>query len=105
MSKKKQIIEAWRKLRSRSILKHMTPVPYGATGSRYGTCGIRIDGNKEFIDAVLSNVKELLEGESDSTRLDIARTTVKPTDRKGFDNREVDAEVCYIRLCQRGGKR
>ena len=28
----------------------MNPIPYKAEGSRYGACGIRIDGTPEFIE-------------------------------------------------------
>lgn len=28
-------------------LEHMRPIPYKAEGSRYGACGIRIDGTLE----------------------------------------------------------
>ncbi len=84
----------------------MRPIPPKAAGSRYGCCGIRIDGTPEFIDAVLSNLKSLLDGENHLTRLELARNPVKPTEiagkHKGFENAEVDAECCYIRLHLRG---
>lgn len=85
------------------ILKHMTPIAYKVRGSRYGACGIRIDGNPEFIDAVLSHLKELINGENHVTRLELARHQVDGTAfDKSYKNAETDAEVCYIRLHMRG---
>ena len=87
------------------ILGKMDPIPYKTTGSRYGACGIRIDGNPEFIDAVLSHLKELLDGENHLTRLELARNHVDGSGiGKVLPNAGVGAECCYIRLHQRGGE-
>ena len=88
-------------------LQHMEAIPYKASGSRYGACGIRIDGTPAFIDAVLSNLKTLLDGENGSTRLELARRDVEPVlevhgERKVFANTANGAQVCYIRLHERG---
>jgi hypothetical protein len=84
-------------------LPHMTPIPYKAQGSRYGACGIRIDGTPAFIDAVLSNLKTLIDGENNLTRLDLARTVVDGSKLgKAFHNAAEEAEVCYVRLHERG---
>lgn len=85
------------------ILPHMTPIAYKAKGSRYGACGIRIDGNPEFIDAVLSRIKDLTAGENHCTRLELARHTVDGSAfDKSYNNAETNAQVCYIRLHERG---
>ena len=107
MATKKEAMRHWEELpEGQNPLPHMTPIAYKAKGSRYGACGIRIEGNPEFVDAVMSNLKPLLEGENNSTRLELARNEVKPTeingDVKTYDNADTDAEVVYIRLHQRG---
>ena len=107
MAKKIESMRLWQNLEEGlNPLKHMTPIPYKANGSRYGACGIRIDGNPKFIDAVLSNLKHVLDGENQVTRLELARSTVKPTKingaEKNFQNSDMGAEVCYIRLHMRG---
>jgi len=105
---KQQTIEHWQGLEAGlPILKHMQPIPYKASGSTYGACGIRIDGNPAFIDAVMSRLKDLLAGEGIDTRLGLARNTVTPTlkingQTKHFGNTANEAEVCYIRLHTRG---
>ncbi|KKM05622.1 hypothetical protein LCGC14_1752230 [marine sediment metagenome] len=105
--KKAEAMTAWRQLDAgANPLEHMTPIPYKSEGSRYGACGIRIDGNPRFIDAVLSNLKPLLDGETHITRLELARNPVKPTtingETRSFGNADNGAEVCYVRLHVRG---
>jgi len=69
MAKKAESMERWRELsENQNPLKHMEAIPARARGSRYGACGIRIDGNPAFIDAVLSRLKPLLDGENCLTR-------------------------------------
>lgn len=106
--KKKDALIQWRGLGDNlPIIPHMQPIPYKATGSRYGACGIRIDGSPDFIDAVLSRLKDLLAGENSVTRLELARSEVnKDGGIKKFENAATSkgkpAEVCYIRLHMRG---
>ena len=99
---KADTIEHWRNLPdAMPILPHMRAIPYKAEGSTYGACGIRIDGNPAFIDAVLSRLKDLLAGEGIATRLGLSRNAVD-TGFKPCLNAAPDAECCYIRLHERG---
>lgn len=106
---KKDALKHWNELpENLEIMPHFTAIPYGASGSKYGACGIRIDGNPAFVDAVLSRLKDLLAGENSETRLSLSRNKVemKLETRHGtrtFLNRDDSAECCYIRLCERGG--
>lgn len=97
-------LAAWESLpENLPVLPHFEPIPYKASGSRYGACGIRIDGTPAFIDAVLSRLKDLIDAENGSTRLELARSTVeRKPDGKPFPNREEGAEVCYVRRHMRG---
>ena len=106
---KEKALEHWAKLPVNvNPLQYMEAIPYKTTGSRYGTCGIRIDGTPEFIDAVLGKLKDLIPGEGVNTRLELARNEVKPVtiqgETKAFDNSCDNAEVCYIRLHERGSE-
>lgn len=103
---KKELLKYWDALEEGlEIMPHFTPVPYSAKGSRYGACGIRIDGNPAFVDAVLSRLKDLLAGENDATRLSVSRSEVDGAKLgKNFANKEDKAEVCYIRLAERGAQ-
>ena len=105
--KKSEALATWRAMPAgQDPLEHMAPIPYKSEGSRYGACGIRIDGNPAFIDAVLSNLKPLLDGENQVTRLELARNEVKSTEINGevrtFANAVSGAQVCYVRLHLRG---
>jgi len=103
---KAEQIEHWRGLpENQNPMPHMAAIPYKAEGSRYGACGIRIDGNPAFIDAVLSNLKAVLAGENGTTRLELARHTVDGSGiGKALNNADEGAEVVYIRLHERGGE-
>lgn len=101
--KKADALEEWKRLEpNQPILPVMTPIPYTAKGSKYGACGIRIDGNPAFVNAVLSRLKDIIEGESGLTRLQFSRSRVNNVLDKHFANREAEAECVYIRLCERG---
>ena len=107
--KKQDALKHWEALpEGQNPLPHMEVIRYKSSGSRFGACGIRIDGNPEFIDAVLSNLKTLIGGENNTTRLELAYNEVKPTtingDVKHYENQARDAHVCYIRLHERGGE-
>ena len=102
--KKSETLQHWKALQpDQPILRHFEPIPYKASGSTYGACGIRIDGSPEFIDAVLSHLKELIAGENHSTRLTLARNKVDGSGiGKALNNAVSNAECCYIRLHERG---
>lgn len=100
--KKRTALRQWRELSdSLPILPHMTPIPYKSKGSTYGACGVRIDGNPAFVDAVLSRLKDIIPGENGLTRLGLSRREVT-SEFKPCLNRDTGAEVCYIRLHVRG---
>ena len=103
---KAQVLQQWKQLKDNlPILPHMEVIPYKAKGSKYGACGIRIDGNSAFIEAVLSRIKDVIDGENAVTRLELSRIAVDGSKLgKSFDNATSESEVCYIRLHQRGGE-
>jgi len=102
--KKAEALQVWAGLEpGQNILKHFTPVDSKARGSRYGACGIRIDGNPDFVRAVLSRLKDLTAGENHVTRLGLAWNVVDGSGiGKELPNAENKAECCYIRLAMRG---
>ena len=93
---KAEALEHWSGLEETPL--HMAPVPYKATGSKYGFDGIRIDGTRRFIDSVLAQIKPLMEQENGGTRLELNYT--ETTER---ETREpTGAWVCYVRVHERG---
>lgn len=101
---KKVALKTWEALpENLPILPHFNPIAYKATGSNYGACGIRIDGNPEFVRAVMSRLKDLIAGENHVTRLGLAWNNVDGSGiKKELNNAEKSAECCYIRLHMRG---
>jgi len=97
--KKQDVIQIWQKLDLKNPLPFMTPIPAGHKGKTFGLHGVRIDGSEEFILAILSNLKPLLEGENSSTRLDVSFLDCSEA-KDGF-NKGNGGNVCYIRLHQR----
>lgn len=107
---KKEALRRWQNLEpNQDILPHFTPIAADARGSTFGACGIRISGNPEFVDAVLSRLKDLLAAEAGSTRLTLSRQPVKPVSiqsgdsvvDKKWNNADTDAETCYIQIRER----
>jgi len=103
MMKKAEALDHWQKMEpNQNPLPLMRPIPYKSSGSTYGSCGIRIDGTPEFVDAVLSNLKSLIDGENQVTRLALARNVVDGSGiGKDLPNSVQNAECCYIRLHMR----
>ena len=107
---KKEALRRWQNLEpDQPIIPHFTPIAADARGSTFGACGIRISGNPEFIDAVLSRLKDLLSFEAGSTRLSLSRQPVKTVAiakgdsvvEKQWRNADTDAETCYIQVRER----
>lgn len=106
---KKIALKRWHDLEpDQPIMPHFTPIPADAHGSTFGACGIRVSGNPQFIDAVLSRLKDLLIAEAGSTRLVLSRQSVKPVNIhdtvKKWSNADADAETCYIQIRERTAK-
>lgn len=104
---KDEALKHWERLEpGRDPFPHMRVIPYNSAGSKYGACGVRIDGSPEFVDAVLSCLKTLIKGEGVRTRLELAYKDVVAKEingkRKGFSNAAPKAVVCYVRLHERG---
>lgn len=101
--KKDEALKHWKGLPDNlAILPHFEPIPYKAEGSSYGACGVRIDGSPEFIDAVMSRLKDLIDAENCVTRLELSRKTVEARPGRPLHKAATRAEVCYIRCHQRG---
>ena len=68
---KRDALQHWVGLEPADPAPHMEVIPYKTAGSKYGYSGIRIDGTREFIDAVLSNLKTLIGHENGLSRLEL----------------------------------
>jgi hypothetical protein len=74
-------------------------IAYKSRGSTYGHDGVRVEGSRDFIDAVLGRLSDLLDMESDDTRISISYQTVEPRPGKDHNGGEY---VCYLKFHERG---
>ena len=97
---KDEIISYWKSLRPDTPL-FFNPIEYEHTGSTYGEDGIRITGRPEFIAAVLSRLKEVLNFETPQTKLSLTyRETESPSQSDAGINKT--SYVFYVQARERG---
>jgi hypothetical protein len=96
---KEDILRRWESL-PRNLPLHMEAVPYKHRGTTYAEAGIRLTGSPEFIDSVLSRLKDLLDYENDDTRLQLVYQESKDKETGA----PLDSFNCYIQVHERGGK-
>ncbi|KKL51271.1 hypothetical protein LCGC14_2297200 [marine sediment metagenome] len=75
-------------------------VAYKHKGSTYDQNGIRLTGSQQFIDSILSRLKELLDYEADDTRLQVVYKQSQDKDT----GLPLDSYNCYIQVHERGGE-
>jgi hypothetical protein len=95
--KKEAFLAHWRALPPDQPLQPRV-IPYKHEGSTYAEDGIRITGSREWIDAVLSRLKDLLAFENGCTRLQVAYQ--ESTDRARRS--PLGSWNCYLQVHQRG---
>ena len=97
---KAELLKHWQMLTpNQNPLKVMQPLPPKFKGKTFGLDGVRIDGSMEFIEAVLSCLKPLIDGENNVTRLQLAHNDCSKAE--GDFNKGNGGNVCYIRLHER----
>jgi len=94
---KKEALEHWRGLPAAAPL-NPRPIQYKHAGSTYGMDGIRIEGSRAFIDAVLGRLADLLEYENAATRIGLNYQRVEPREGKAC----AGDWVCYVKVYERG---
>ena len=97
--KKEQILSHWNSIDPNQPIK-INQVAYKHKGSTYAEDGIRLTGSPEFIDSVLSRLKDLLKHENGSTRLQLNYQESK--DRKS--GTPTGSYNCYVQVHERGGE-
>jgi len=95
--KKEQMLNHWKKIKPRQSIA-VCEIPYKHKGSTYDCDGIRITGSAQFIDSVLSNIKDLLQHENGEQRLGVAYQQSKDKDTGAL----LDSFNCYIQVHERG---
>jgi len=96
---KSQALSHWQSLPDNQAI-NQDVIPYKHSGSTYGADGIRVEGSQEFIDSVLSRLKDLIAGENTQTRLGLNYQQVEA--KPGKPNAFAGNWVCYVKLHERG---
>ena len=94
---KNEIIAHWDKVKANQPIA-IRPVPYKHKGTTYAEDGIRLTGSQEFIDSILSRLKDLLDHEGDGTRLQLVYKQSVDKDTGA----ELPSYNCYIQVHERG---
>ncbi|HUV46171.1 MAG TPA: hypothetical protein VMW45_03780 [Dehalococcoidia bacterium] len=94
---KAQILDHWRGINPGQPIA-ISEVAYKHTGSTYAEDGIRLTGSQEFIDSILSHLKDLLDYENDSTRLQLVYKQSVDKDT----GLPLASYNCYIQVHERG---
>jgi hypothetical protein len=96
---KQEILDYWRKLPSSIPMMGLKIIPADHEGSTYSFDGMRIAGSPNFINAALARLKDLLQFEGDSTKLQL-------TYKQQIDNKtelpRPNSYVLYIQVKERG---
>lgn len=99
---KPDIMKYWQTLNPNSPIA-IQPIKNEKKGSNYGEDGIRITGNRTFIDSVLGRIKDLMAYESPTTSLNVV---YRQTTRQGTtaipENKETYA--FYLQVKQKKQK-
>lgn len=96
---KDEIIRLWQSLRPDMPIQ-MTPVRYDHKGTTYAEDGVRITGSKEFISSVLPRLKEFMNFESPTTKLQLVYRETDSPSQSFVDNKT--SFVFYIQARERG---
>ena len=68
---KDDIVKHWQQLQPGMPLAQLRVIPPEHKGSTYRYDGIRVTGSSQFINSIMSRMKELMEYESATTRLSV----------------------------------
>jgi hypothetical protein len=70
-AKKQEVIQHWQQLPPSLPLANIRIIPTNHKGKTYSYDGLRITGSSNFINAVISRLKDLLSFEGQGTRLQV----------------------------------
>ncbi len=95
---KEQIIQHWQSLRPNTPIQ-FTPIKADKKGSTFSEDGIRLTGSRNFIDSILSRLKDLANYESPTTKLNLV---YRQTQYKGTEMPENNQTfVFYLQAKER----
>jgi hypothetical protein len=97
---KDEVLDFWRQIPANTPIQ-MKPIDYSHKGSTFGEDGIRITGSPNFINSVISHLKDFLSYEGPRTKLAVSyRETESPSKVAVGQNKT--SFVFYIAAKERG---
>jgi hypothetical protein len=95
-AKKDDIMKLWASLHAHNFIIPR-PIPIHHKGSSYSEDTLRITGTSDFINSILSRIKDLLRYETPSLDLDVTYHQIADKYERPID----DKFVCYIKVRQK----
>jgi len=96
---KEEIIDHWKALDENQELA-MAPIPADISARRYVHDAITLTGSKEFIDSILSRIKDLMDYESETSNLHLVYMERKDK----IDGNELDRSWIFCLSAQEKGR-
>jgi hypothetical protein len=97
-AKKAEVLQFWQNLKPNMPIR-MEPVPETHEGTRFRSDGMRITGSPEFINSVMSRIKDIMQMENEYQRLDVEYRQIENPD--GDDTPGTQEFVFYCHLVQK----
>lgn len=95
---KSEILKFWRSLEDQPIIPR--PIPVSHKGSSYDMDALRITGTAEFINSIMSRIKDFIRYETPKIELDVDYRQIVDKYKRPVSGRY----VCYIRLREKKKK-
>lgn len=98
---RKEIVQMWRNLNPNTPII-VNPIKVGHKGTKFRSDGIRLTGTAQFINGVLSRIKDILAYEGNGYKIDIEYREI---DGHGQQEGAAANYVCYIYVEQEKPKK
>lgn len=100
-AKKADVVQFWQQLKPNMPLA-ITPINPMHKGTRFREDGMRITGSPEFINSILSRIKDFIQYDTNpGTKLDVEYRQIET---KGGDIHNKPVFVCYVHVVQKIGQ-
>lgn len=96
-AKKADVLKFWQGLKP-SLPLQMEPVPEHHRGTRFRNDGMRITGSPQFINSIMSRIKDLLQFEGGQYRLDVEYRQIEAPTASQMNS----DYVFYVHLIKKG---
>lgn len=100
-AKKKEILSFWSTLAPSTPIVPARPIPDNHQGSTYTYDGIRVTGSRQFVNSIISRIKDILNYEGENTKLEVI---YKQQIDKATEMPLPNSFVFYVQIQEKVGK-